>query len=98
MNERDGDKVKNYFKVVVKHQNLRHYLKFSKLPFDIFYMAYYFNELLGLSFSGENVFQYIFMKQMLSKREFLKRMQQLEIKYFGQTKENFDATQSSIDR
>ena len=40
----------------------------------MFYMAYYFNELLFLAFSGENVFSYIYMKQMLSKREFLRRM------------------------
>ena len=74
VNEQDGQSTRNYFKVVVRHQNLRHYLKVTKLPFDMFYMAYYFNELLFLAFSGENVFSYIYMKQMLSKREFLRRM------------------------
>mmetsp|Transcript_29727 Transcript_29727/g.39526 ORF Transcript_29727/g.39526 Transcript_29727/m.39526 type:complete len:88 (-) Transcript_29727:2238-2501(-) len=79
----NGESSMHYFKVVVKHQNLKHYLKVQKLPIDIFYMAYYLNELLFLSFNSKNVFSYVYMKQMLSKRDFLKRMEQLEKRFFG---------------
>lgn len=70
----------------------------QKLPFDVFYMAYYFDELLGLAFDGKNVYQYIYMKQLLSRREFMKRMQEKELRFFGQTKESIDASLTSDAR
>lgn len=45
------------------------------------YMAYYLNEVVFLNFTV-NDFNYIYMKKMLSKREFMRRMKELENHFF----------------
>jgi len=49
----------------------------------MFYMAYYLNELLFLAFNEENVFIYVYLKKLMSKRDFIRRMEELEVRFFG---------------
>ena len=55
----------------------------KKLPVDIAYMVYYLNELLFLALSDQDVFIYTYMKQMMSKGSFVRRMEDLWIRIFG---------------
>ena len=51
----------SYYKVVVTNFTKQSYLKLHKLPEDIKYMAYYFNEVLMVSLNSQHILQYIYM-------------------------------------
>ena len=76
-----NDRGTKYFKVVVTHFANSAYLKLHKLPEDIKYMAYYFNEVLQVAFDSSQKLQYIYLKMLSNKYEFKKQMKDLEIKY-----------------
>ena len=60
----------SYFKVVVTHRAKTSYLKLHKLPEDIKYMAYYFNEVLMVSLDATQVLQYIYLVVLPDKPTF----------------------------
>ena len=75
----------SYFKIILLDGEKKHYLKLHKLPEDIFYMIYCLNEVLQVSLNMvTNEIQYIFMTTLADKREFRKKMTELELRIFGQ--------------
>lgn len=60
----------SHFRVTVTHQNINLYLTIRQLPVDMIYMAYYLNNQLNLAFNDDNVFSYLTIQQLLSKRVF----------------------------
>ena len=75
----------------------RHYLKLHKLPVDVFYMAYYLNETLMLHMSGPQNFDYPYMVSLKNRKEFLRKMQETEIHFFGATRQQAKDVSRSID-
>ena len=79
-----NDERASYFKVILLDGEKKHYLKLHKLPEDIFYMIYCLNEVLQVSLNMvTNEIQYIFMTALADKREFRKKMTELELRIFG---------------
>ena len=85
-----SEKGETFYKVEVTHRARKDYLKLPTLPVEMFYMAYHLNQTLEVLLTQENTIQYLFMRALASKRQFIKQMEDLELKYFGVIRSKLD--------
>ena len=77
------DQNNSYYKFSINHMGQMNYLKLHKLPEDIFYMAYYFNETVRVQLDDDNKMLYPYQVKMTNRYDFLARMRELEKATFG---------------
>ena len=74
---------RQYYTVVVHHNGKSDYLKLTKLPVEMMYMAYYLREAIGVKMKDDGSLDFICMHNLRDIRSFLNHMEMLERQYFG---------------